>query len=86
MGGPNGVNDPSSQDKATPLFVLAWIEHNLSLTIVVVARARVGRRNRHRPAELFRAGREIERVYPLKIRGRVLAHCHHIDGAVRAGK
>ena len=25
-------------------------------------------------------------MYPLKVGGGVLAHCHHIDGAVRAGK
>jgi hypothetical protein len=36
-----------------------------------------------RSAELFRAGRKIERVHSLNVRGGVLAHCHHIDGAAR---
>ena len=86
MRSPKGVNDTSIQNEAGPLLILARIEDNLSLAVVVGARARIGSLNIYRSTELFRAGSEIERVYPLKVGGGVLAHCHHIDGAVRAGK
>ena len=85
MGGPKGVNNIPTQDETGPLLVLLWIEDNLSLTIVVIAGAGISSLNSYRSAELFRAGSEVKRVQPLKIRSSVLAHCHHINGAVWTG-
>src|SRR5207302_7845168 len=83
MRSPKSVNNTFAQDETRPLLILFWIEDDLSLTIAIIARAGIGGGDVYRSTELFRAGSKVERVYPLKVGSGVLAHCHHVDGAVR---
>src|SRR5437870_6080176 len=85
MGGPKGVNDIPIQDETRSLLIPARIEDNLSLAVVVVARTRIAGLNPYRSTELLRASSKVERVHPLKVRSGILAHRHHVDGAVRTG-